>query len=354
MSIRNRSIGFSALLIAFATSAQAGPAMFSASFIMHAFGNDVTSGTAYPNNVSTFYALPLGHWCVGTRPSTTNGSPIPQFCGLTTLRQGMPATGTGTLNVGVGSPASLKLPPSAIVASITGLLPTPYYTVLQSFTYATFTALPATFFAGGGPAFGLGTVTKTGMGQTAGSWAIREGENAFGGALGFLGRYGVVGKFFVTGKPGTYEGTSSWAMVPPIGVPQSQTLIGYTPMGKVRWKNPYIKTETWKNNLNGNTLANQARGTGTLWTTGSVTVYATQGSFTTILHRTGYDTTTPGGVRNLQLVTPALTHWSRPGFEDHTGHIGILTLQVPEPAHVALFAAGVGALVLLHRASRRR
>jgi hypothetical protein len=41
--------------------------------------------------------------------------------------------------------------------------------------------------------------------------------------------------------------------------------------------------------------------------------------------------------------------------DDHTGHIGILSLQVlPEPTALLLLAAGVGALVGLHRLSRRR
>jgi hypothetical protein len=57
-------------------------------------------------------------------------------------------------------------------------------------------------------------------------------------------------------------------------------------------------------------------------------------------------------VRNIQLVTPTLTHWKlghgRPF--NHTGHIAILKIQlVPEPSSLALFAAGAGALLLLHR-----
>jgi hypothetical protein len=77
-----------------------------------------------------------------------------------------------------------------------------------------------------------------------------------------------------------------------------------------------------------------------------------QASF--IMHAFGNDTTTTGGARNLQLVTPALTHWIGPGFQDHTGHIGILRLQiVPEPGALLLLAAGAGALALLRRGSRR-
>ena len=34
--------------------------MFEASFILHAFGNDVTTGTAHPYTANTWTALPLG------------------------------------------------------------------------------------------------------------------------------------------------------------------------------------------------------------------------------------------------------------------------------------------------------
>jgi hypothetical protein len=355
MSACMRSIGTSIPLILLAVSAQAGPAMFSASFIMHAWGNDATSGTAYPSNTDVFLALPLGHDCRYSDPYTPNGAPATRYCGPTTLRQGYPATGVGTLEVGVGSPASLVIPQSAVIADgITGFLPTAYYPYEQSWTYATFTARPGTFFAGGGPAAADGVKTHTGMGHRVGSWVIHAGANGFGGALGLLGRYGVVSKFVITGKPGTYEVRASWAMVPDLGRPQYQTVLGYTPMGNPLWANPYIKTNTFTNNINGNTITVQLRGTGTLWTTGSVTVYATQGSFTTILHRAGYDIITPGGVRNLQLVTPALTHWVSAGSQDHTGHIGILRLQItPEPAAALVLAAGTGVLTLIYCLSRR-
>ena len=43
--------------------AQARPEMFQASFILHAFGNDATNGTAPPYTANTWAALPLGYDC---------------------------------------------------------------------------------------------------------------------------------------------------------------------------------------------------------------------------------------------------------------------------------------------------
>jgi len=126
-------------------------------------------------------------------------------------------------------------------------------------------------------------------------------------------------------------------------------------MGKTTaWQNPFIKSNTYTNNLNGNTSALIARGTGTLWTTGMVTLYAKAGVQDTIHRRTGFDTVTAGGVRNIQLVTPTLTHWVGPGFQGHTGQMGILNLTItPEPEALLMLAAGGGVLALLYWASRR-
>ena len=115
----------------------------------------------------------------------------------------------------------------------------------------------------------------------------------------------------------------------------------------------YTNTGMFYNLARTQTITYTAIGRGTLWTTGSVTVSVPLGTWVTIFRRAGHDTTTPGGVRNIQLVTPTLTHWARGHGRpfNHTGHIAILRIQlVPEPGGLAMIAAGVCALALLHRA----
>jgi hypothetical protein len=212
---------------------------------------------------------------------------------------------------------------------------------------------PGAFSPGGGPAAGKGTVSHKGNGKRPGSWFIREGENAFGGTLGLLGKQGAFAQFQIKTSgpsmpmPGIFTGTSSWDVIRALGRSQMDPLNPYTNTGM-------FLNHTGKSNPYSNLVTTYTKfGSGAPWTTGTVTVVATEGSFATSLQRSGYDTTTPGGVRNIQLVTPTLTHWARGHGRpfNHTGQIAILRIQlVPEPSGLAMFAAGVCALLLLHRA----
>lgn len=194
-------------------------------------------------------------------------------------------------------------------------------------------------------------------GLSAGTWRIRAGEHAFGGVMGLLGKFGATGAYTVTGWTGTYNGVSSWNMIQALGRPLFNTLIGYGATGTPLYQNPFTKTDRWykttpKGQVKVNTVT--AVGSGTPWTTGALTLYAREGDYTTVLHRTGYDNRNASGIGRIQLVTPALTHWSGRGSLGHTGHIGILTIQVPEPAEVLFLAAGIGALLGLRAVGRRR
>ena len=319
---RISSLAFLMLIAAFASPAHAGTAMYQASFVMDAFGNDVTTGTTWPSNTSYFVEMPFGG----------------------------PAAGAGTINVtptGTG-PAPIALPQSAFTVSTAAFWP--IYPTTFYYTYAKFANQAGTFQAGGGPAAGKGTVHHPGNGNRVGEWFIREGPNAFGGALGLLGEQGAYAHFQIKTSgpsvplPGTFTGTSEWNMIHALGRTGMDSL------------NPYTNTGMFVQTSTGALTRYTKFASGTPWTTGSVTVYATVGSFTTVLHRQGYDTTTPGGIRNIQLVTPSLTHWKRDHGRpfNHTGHIGILKLQlVPEPNSVLMLAVGTGALLLLHRRYRQ-
>jgi hypothetical protein len=245
-----------------------------------------------------------------------------------------------------------------------GFRPTPYEPYEQSITYATFVNAAGSFFANGGAVAagyaenigGTGTGrynNRTGMGvNDRGTWRIRAGANAFGGAMGLLGKYGATGKYTDSDAPGAVlSGVSSWAMVPPLGRLFKNTVHHYGPMGTTYWWNPYSKTAKWYS-PKGYSVVN-AVGTGTLWTTGQVGNFNKTGAYATSLWRTGFDNRTAGGKGVIQLVTPTLTHWLSPGWNTHSAQTGILRIQVPEPGAVLLLAVGAGVLLVLHRASRR-
>jgi hypothetical protein len=91
------------------------------------------------------------------------------------------------------------------------------------------------------------------------------------------------------------------------------------------------------------------------WTTGAVEVTASGGPQATILKRTGYDNRTPGGAGNIQMVSPALTHWKHPFSDYYTGSIATLKLTfIPEPTAWPMLASGIGTLAILYRVNGRR
>ncbi len=307
---RSRYVFAFLLAALLAAPAHAGTALYDASFSIHAFANDHYGYVA---------RIPVNEAATGS--------------GTIAL------TATGT------EPAAIALPQSAFGITTAAYWPiyppTTYY-----ISYATFANSAGSFFAGGGPAAGKGTISHKGNGNRVGSWIIREGENAFGGTLALLGKQGAFAQFQIKTSgpsvplPGTFTGTTSWNIIKALGRSKGDPL------------NPYTNTGTFINKTKGTMTTYTKFGTGTLWTTGTVTVQAVEGSFTTSFQRSGYDTTTPSGARTIQLVTPTLTHWKRDHGRpfNHTGHIAILKIRlVPEPSALAMLGAGAGALVLLRR-----
>jgi hypothetical protein len=373
---RLRPLAVGVFALGFALSAQAAPEMFEASFLFHAWSNDVSSAapaTTPTWAISNYWtAAPLGYDCQHADKYTVNGAAASRYCEPAKMAKGHPATGMWSRSVGTGTPPRITLQQSYLgvqlnalpAGSVTStpnccrgfLITFPPY--IQSFTYATFVNAAGSFFAGGGAAAGAGYKNYT-YGQNRGTWRIRAGANAFGGAMGMLGKYGAKGKWSEAGQPTFYEGISSWAMVPDMGRPVYNTIIGETPMGKAYiYQNPFTKTAMWyafTKNGGTNTSTLTAQGFGTLWTTGQVGELALGGEYATSIWRTGYDNRNASGIGRIQLVTPTITHWLSVGggLDTHSAQVGLLTIQVPEPGAVLLLAAGGGILGLLYWVSRR-
>jgi hypothetical protein len=344
---RIRSLGVAALALGFAAAAHAGPAMFSGSLVQQIRGNDYTAGGFYPYNTYVFTALPIGQPCGS---ATSNGGAAPYYCGHTTRQAGQPASGSGTISLtatGTG-PVPFQLPQSAlavtasgsVVPRATGFPNTPMATpgyYLSRMTDAAFANAAGSFFAGGGPGnlnFFYGPLFQ-------GAIQITAGPARFGGVMGLLGKLNVTGAFTLPGKSGQWSPTKSWDMADVLGRTTSYaiTTTGMFVNATLRPKSTDTRT---------------MMATGFPWTTGMVFMTVRVGAFTTSMHRTGYDDRTALGLGNIQLVTPALTHWINGSPGDHTGQIGVLTLHfVPEPGAGLLLAAGAGLLVWLRRVGAR-
>jgi hypothetical protein len=328
------------------------PALFQASFGMHAFGQ--TGPESWwrdfsPTNTSLFVAMPLGYNCRDRRPYTVYGAPADHYCGDTTLQKGHPVTGAGTLGLGWGVERPVLVPQSAFaVSGVTGYLRDYYGSYWERHTYATFANDAGTFFAGGGPAAGRGSKRHAGPGPV--SWVVREGERGFGGTLALLGKFGAIKSMgYASNGYGPWAGTSSWNMIPALGRSPADPLNPHANSAVFinTQPRPHTSWTSWT------TWTITKRGTGTPWTTGSVTLYAASRRHKTTLRRSGYDNRNASGSGTIQLVTPVLTHWNGPG-RPHTGHIAILKIQiVPEPSALLLFAVGASALAVLRKVSRR-
>jgi len=296
----------------------------SAKLILHTRANDQTTGTGFPFDRQLFIARPLGARC---NPEHGGAS-----CQAATLERGAPLHGTPAVDI--GSAGTFTLPRSALKGTATGSLP-----IYSPYAYISTSARDLRngtgfFKPGGGP--GKRTFTASGGGGPAGRIAVTPGANQFGGTLGILGA--IANKRAHVRNHKTYVGTYDFfetvfgrsctgtGCLLPTTYPTATIYMKYrTAMGRATT----VYMTPW----------------GLPWTTGVVSISATEGPFPTRFRRSGYDNRTANGLGTIHRNEP----WDR-----YTGTIGILRIQfVPEPAGWAMLAAGAGWIALFGRRRRR-
>jgi len=284
------------------TAAQA-QKMYTGSLVLHAFGNDTSSGSQPPYATYTLQALPLGAYCNPANGGTS--------CGTATLHDGAPLSGTGSVMwLGTVPPVSFTLRRGDLQRKTAGSFP-PYPDVSYTVTSADLHNRAGAFAAGDGPG-SFSFVPTLGSGVTRA--AVFAGENRFGGVMGLVGRFGTHNAGRTLGG-GIWRGHfSRWGM----------RVVGsnYASMTYVSGYFTFASAPL--------SYRSRAIVTGFPWTTGRVSVSAAGGSgFPTMLVRSGYDNRTPEGAGTIQMVTPRLTHWAAGA---HWGDIAVLRLQfAPEP-----------------------
>jgi hypothetical protein len=225
------------------------------------------------------------------------------------------------------------------------------YPYIYSYTYGSIRNDQGTFGPGQGPgSFNIKYTLIYTPNAIAASIMVKAGKNKFGGTMKMLGAMTTKVCYWLQAGGGGCSLTYPNWRYDAIGAP-AQTLAGVVTMGNTySWYRPYYPTRT------GAYSAITVVGYRFPWTTGSVTVTAVaRGPHKTVHYAHGYDNRTPtGGNGTIQLVSPLITRWF--GYTDYeTGGIGILRIKfVPEPQTWAILIAGVGALMVLRGASRRR
>jgi len=215
---------------------------------------------------------------------------------------------------------------------------------IYSYTYATLRNDAGTFFGGGGP--GAFNVKYYQGGKMEAQAVVKAGANQFGGVMRLLGQLTTKVCYFrnkgcsLGGNNWRYDavGTSAYKST---GGAVTQ---GYSAMYTAMYYHTNLMQESTVN----------VHGYRFSWTTGSVSVSGLDPPHKTIEKRQGYDNRTALGKGTIQLVTPVLTRWQQPAFDQFTGGIGILRLRfVPEPGKWMMLVAGLSMLGVLYRARGR-
>jgi len=293
---------------------------------------------------------------VGTGPARYKALPIGQACALCSpavVEAGQPVTGSGSLNAKGTGLSAITVPAHLIQGSAMGSFPvvfpslTPY-----SKTQAAVSNAEGAFFTGGGPGSTTRSPFLSGWGFAYAK--VVKGPKQFGGTMKLLGSLerrvqlastsvifttyaGPHGAWAAAGGKVTAGSTLTWMVSKRFYASGTPTLAFSFPV------------------LN----------TAFSWTTGMATVFrkinlstysggSTYYTFTR-LQASGYDTVTSMGLRNIQLVTPVLSHYMPPNprIPYTLGSIAILNLKfVPEPSAWLLLGTGGLFLFALHRAQR--
>jgi len=286
------------------------------------------------------FHLPLDVVCNPYFPDGTT-------CGPTTVENGVPLTGSGTLDVIGSAPAAFALPKGAIARSFSGAFPTHYPTYLGSFVsgqlYNDSVATPsggAGFFSASA---GAGSLAHVYSPSSYGVVRIVAGANRFGGIMGLLGSVDWYRDLFFTppvaGSVPIVTGFGEVGIVSAIGRSNANT-------ASVLRRMLYYERGRYRS------AVYPVVATGFRWTTGIAYAYDSVGRYASRFTLAGYDNRSPMGLGTIQLVTPFLAHWATSPAPDHVAGIASLRIHfAPEPHAALLLAAGVGLLTALRRSS---
>jgi len=407
------SVPIAVLALCFASLAQAEPRMYTGSLIIHAFGNDTTTGTAPPFQTGEAIGIPLTGNCNTEPYHTQENLTFPTAMGNDTVMFTIPAyggavktidtnsdtvpdlvPGCGDASIEVGSPLTGSGSPkanalfTAVVAdgiTTTGMASTSRvacnpgpctnprkFTISQSElnrvkSGASFNKYgvyywevhvadlhndQGAFSKGGGDGnFAVNHNAPVGQKRSAVQTA---GANQFGGVMSLLGSYGDAEGYFNTKNGITSAFYYNW-LFNYLGAGGQSTNAGVVTQGYITTTKEYGYTR-----VAGAMTTSAAEVEAFKWTTGTVAVTAVGGTFPTVLERKGYDNRTAMGSGIVQLVSPMLSKWTggaAAGTSSSTGAVGILKLNfAPEPSEWMMLAGGVSmlGLLLLHRRGGRR
>ncbi len=384
-------VGLLSVGIAAATTAQAGTQLFEGSWIIKAFGNEITTGTGE----SAFYQatrVPLGNQCNNFMPRCSFSSTpvtsmdkwdplggtltgINPFCTPFTVFSATmrPAKGaTATHMNGIRIPPIYRNPtfftgngaPNTTFCSGATSIVQKGSPVVGTFTAVTTVNQLGAFSFGSAPATGSMGIRVTGqIGEFAASYPYIYSYTyaTFYNARGVFGPNAGPGSFTVAYKTGGVT-------VAKITVKAGDNKFGGTMqmLGALTTKACYYSNNgcwlggsDWKYNVAGATAMTDAgvvtagyvtiqtvmsyhtgimqsstfTGVGSRfpWTTGTVTVTAIgRGPHKTVHYEHGYDnrnTATPYGKGTIQMVTPLITKWLGGETEYETAGIGILRIK---------------------------